>query len=47
MSEHAATPGATPEAGATTLTPEEAQAIAQDACIYGFPLVENDKTMYA
>ena len=34
-------------AGATTLTPQEAQAIARDAYIYGFPIVENYKTLYA
>jgi hypothetical protein len=42
-----ATPAATPEADANTLTPQEAQAIAQDAYIYGYPMVENYKTIYA
>jgi hypothetical protein len=42
-----ATPAATPEAGAAALIPEEAQAIARDAFIYGFPIVENYKTIYA
>lgn len=36
-----ATPGATP------VTPQDVQTIARDAYIYGFPLVENYKTMYA
>ncbi|MDQ2652131.1 MAG: DUF1254 domain-containing protein [Chloroflexota bacterium] len=36
-----ATPGVSP------VTPQEAQTIARDAFIYGFPLVENYKTMYA
>ena len=34
-------------ASAEDLTPAEAQALARDAYIYGFPLVENYKTMYA
>jgi hypothetical protein len=42
-----ATPAATPEADANTLTPQEAQTIARDAYIYGFPIVENYKTLYA
>jgi hypothetical protein len=31
----------------TTLTPQEAQTIAEEAFIYGFPMVENYKTLYA
>ena len=38
-----ATPAATPE---SAVTPQEAQAIARDAYIYGFPIVENYKTLY-
>ena len=34
-------------ASAADLTPTEARAIAKDAYIYGFPIVENYKTMYA
>lgn len=34
-------------ASAEDLTPAEAQALARDAYIYGFPIVENYKTMYA
>ena len=40
-----ATPAATP--GASAVTPQEAQAIARDAYIYGYPIVENYKTIYA
>ena len=40
-----ATPAATP--GASAVTPQEAQTIARDAYIYGFPIVENYKTIYA
>jgi hypothetical protein len=36
-----ATPGVSP------VTPQEAETIARDAYIYGFPLVENYKTIYA
>lgn len=42
-----ATPMATPGADAGSLTPQEARAIARDTFIYGFPMVENYKTMYA
>lgn len=42
-----ATPAATPGADVSPLTPQEAQTIARDAYIYGFPIVENYKTMYA
>jgi hypothetical protein len=42
-----ATPAATPEAEGSPLTTQEAQAIARDAYIYGFPIVENYKTIYA
>jgi hypothetical protein len=31
----------------TAITPQEAQAIARDAYIYGFPMVENYKTLFA
>jgi hypothetical protein len=40
------TPAATPADAMTVLSPEEAQAIAQDAYVYGFPMVENYKTLY-
>ena len=33
--------------GASAVTPQEAQAIARDAYIYGYPIVENYKTIYA
>jgi hypothetical protein len=42
-----ATPAVTSDAVATPLTPQQAQAIARDAYIYGFPIVENYKTLYA
>lgn len=38
---------ATPEADRNPLSPQEAQAIARNAYIYGFPIVENYKTLYA
>jgi hypothetical protein len=42
-----ATPAATPAADAAALTTPEARAIARDTYIYGFPIVENYKTLYA
>jgi hypothetical protein len=38
---------ATPEETMSALTPQEIQTIAQEAFIYGFPMVENYKTLYA
>ncbi|MFT4040641.1 MAG: DUF1254 domain-containing protein [Thermomicrobiales bacterium] len=43
---HATTRSATLEIS-ELVTPQEAQAIARDAFIYGYPLVENYKTLYA
>lgn len=43
----AAAQEATPEGQVSELTPQEAQTIARDAYIYGFPIVENYKTIYA
>lgn len=38
---------ASPTAGPSALTPEEAREIAKEAYIYAFPMIENYKTMYA
>ena len=41
------TPGAeTGRASADEVTPEEASAIAEEAYVYAFPMIENYRTMY-
>src|SRR6202171_5244785 len=40
-------PASSPPAGPAAVTPEQARAIAKEAYIYGFPMVDNYRVQYA